>query len=195
MSGQQAGGSYWPGLGWLGHSSVEGKLSVCRYSNCQDTLDEHYYRTLTYGAHYRATLTVSTVVRVLDALVSTDCFDENDVSNDFALELHLRCVVSTLRVFKLYGKYNCSRYLSFDLLEKLYSSLAIWAQCHCRQAWKGYRPKQKYSLENYNNEFLIIYARDLLSTLSADRDLTVHAVSKLAAGIPLASPVPLVAAS
>ena len=161
-------------------------------SDCQDTLDDHYYRTLTHGTHYRGSLAVSTLVRVLDGLVGSDCFDEHDVSNDFALELHLRCVVSTLRLFKLYGKYNSARYLSFDLLEKLYNSMALWAQCHCRQAWKGYRSKQKYSLENYNNEFLIIYARDLLAALSTNRDLTGHAVAKLAAGIPRTSPVFLV---
>jgi len=69
--------------------------------------------------------------------------------------------------------------------------MALWAQCHCRQAWKV-RSKQKYSLENYNNEFLIIYARDLLAALSTDRDLTGHSVAKLAAGIPRTSPVFLV---
>jgi len=182
-------GPVWDGSAILRLKESEG---LKRHSNRQDSLDDYYYKTLTFGPHYKATLTTSTIIRVLDALVSTDCFDEHDVSNDFALELHLRCVVSTLRVFKLYGRYNTSRHLSFDLIDKLYNCLAQWAQYHCRQAWKGARSKQKYSLENYNNEFLIIHARDLLTALSSERDLTVHAVSQLAAGIPLASPVILI---
>jgi hypothetical protein len=121
-------------------------------------------------------------------LVSADCFDEHDQSNDFALELHLRCVVAALRLLKLHGSYNCSRALNFDLLEKLYNALSQWAQHHCRQAWKGYGLKLKYSLENYNNEFLIVYARDLISEISTDRDLTIQAMTRVAAGITFSQP-------
>jgi hypothetical protein len=136
-------------------------------------------------------LSTTTLIRALEVLVTADCLDEHDPSNDFTLELHLRCVVAALRVLKLHGSYNCARAIKFDLLEKLYNSLSQWAQHHCRQAWKGYGTKLKYSLENYNNEFLIVYARDLISAISTDRDLTIEAVTRVAAGITLSqAPVP-----
>ena len=138
---------------------------------------------MTHGAHYRSLLSTSTLIRIIDTLLNTDCFDEHDQAYQFALELHLRCVVAALRSLTLYGSYSRSRYLTFDLLENLYNSLSKWAQYHSIQSQKGLRPRPSDFLENYNNEFLIVYARDLLCSVSWDRDLMIQSVSRISEGI------------
>ena len=140
---------------------------------------------MTWGLHYRSVLSISTIIRIVDLLASADIFDENDQSDDFALELHLRCLVAALRVLTLFGTYNCVGFLTFDLLEKLYNSLAKWAHYHSLRSQKGYRSHYSGSLQNYNNEFLIVYARDLVASVSSDRDLMIQAVARVAAGVNL----------
>jgi len=140
---------------------------------------------VTHGLQYHAVLSISTIVRVLEVLTAVDPFDEHDQSNDFALELHLRCVVSALRIIHSQGTIACARHLTFDLIERIYVSLAKWGEYHCHQAWQPQRLKSRHFVENYNNEFLTVYAKDLVAAVSCDRDLTVHAVTHIAAGIPL----------
>lgn len=128
-------------------------------------------------------MSVSTVIRTLDVLVGADLFDEHDQSDDFALELHLRCVVAALRVLTLYGAFNCRGYLTFDLLDKIYSTLAKWATCHSLQSGSGFRSFPPRSFENCNNEFQLVFARDWIASVSSDRDLASHAVAHLAAAV------------
>jgi hypothetical protein len=95
----------------------------------------------------------------------------------------MRCVVSALRVLKLHGAYACAQYLTFDFLERLYVALTKWGEWHSKQAWQSFHIKSRNFLENYNNEFLIVLAKDLVASVSSDRDLSVTAVVKVAAGI------------
>jgi hypothetical protein len=150
----------------------------------QEALDRHYYKSVTYGLQYTTVLSISTIVHALEVLTTLDCCEENDQSNGFPLELHLRCVVSALKLLHLQGTNACARHLTFDFIERLQTALTRWATDHCRQAW-GTGREQGKTFENYNNEFLIVYAKDLVARVSCDRDLTVHAVTHIAAGIPL----------
>jgi hypothetical protein len=122
-------------------------------------------------------------------LAAVDCFDELDQLNNFALELHLRCVVSALRLLRTLGSSARAHYLTFGFLERLYVSLSKWAEYHCHHSWHPFRIKSKHFVENSNNEFLLVYAKDLVAALSCDRDLTIHAVTKVAAGLPLSQVV------
>ena len=141
---------------------------------------------MTYGLHHQSVLSISTLIRTIGVLGQLDLFDEHDTANDFALELHLRCVVSALRVLKLHGAYVCAQHLTFDFLERLYVALTKWGEWHSKQAWQSFRMKPKNFVENYNNEFLIVLAKDLVASIACDRDLSILAVAKVAAGIPLA---------
>jgi hypothetical protein len=149
----------------------------------QDTLEEHYYKALTHGLHYQPLLSASTVLGIVETLLNVDGFDEYDLVNPFALELHLRCVIAALRALTLYGNYNCSRLLRFDLLDTMYNSFAKLAYRHSIQSQKGFRPRSSDFLEHYNNEFLIVYARDLVASLTWDRDLMLQAVARISDGI------------
>lgn len=144
----------------------------------KETLDDHNYKALTYGLHYQSTLSISTVVRVLDTLLSTDYFDEHFYAGDHALEMHLRCIIAALQTLTIYGNHNCAPFLTFDFLERVYHSMAKWAQYNIA-------PSRVEPVLNFDNEFLLVYARDLISSLSSDRDLMVQAVTKIAGGLSL----------
>ena len=116
-------------------------------------------------------------------LISTGSFDPNSQYVTFELELHLRCLVAALSVLTAYGTYNCSGYLTFDLLSRLYSSLAKWAQFQVPHGQSLYQSIYAGGEKNYNNEFLIVHARDLVASISSDRDLLVQTVTKNAAGL------------
>src|SRR5271167_2066280 len=124
----------------------------------KETLDDHNYKVLTHGLHYHASLSISTIVRILDILLSTDYFDEHFFAGDHALEMHLRCIVAALRTLTIYGNHNCSRFLSFDFLERVYYTLDKWAQYNTVSS-------RVEPVLNFDNEFLLVYARDLISSL------------------------------
>jgi hypothetical protein len=73
--------------------------------------------------------------------------------------------------------------MTFDFLDKIYNDMSKWWKCQQRQVQEARRSRFKPSLENYNNEFLIVYAIDLIAAVSADRDLTTQAVTRVAAGV------------
>jgi len=43
--------------------------------------------------------------------------------------------------------------------------------------------RKNYELKNYNNEFLLVYATDLISSVSSDKTLTSHIVTRAISGI------------
>jgi hypothetical protein len=138
--------------------------------------------------HYHSILSAKTVVRTIDILVDSQHFEDYDQSRNFALEFHLRCIVASLRILTIYGGYYCSDLLTFDLLEKWYNSLSSWAQYSCVHHGRNVSLSENL-VENFNNEFLIVYVRDIISSLSSDRDLITQAVARLAVGITLGDSV------
>ena len=88
-------------------------------------------------------------------------------------------MVAALRVLTIFGSYNCAPFLTFDLLENLFTSLSNWALYTCVHPGRTLQNQ----VDNLNNEFLIVLATDLVSSISSDRDLTIQAVSKVAAGL------------
>jgi hypothetical protein len=128
-------------------------------------------------------LSLSTAVRIVDVLVNVDFFDEDDLSNHFAIELHLRCVISALRVLTTFGSYNIASYLTYEIVERLYNTLAMWSQMVGLHEQKAVRSNVRAHLETYDAEYLLVYTRDLAASISTDRDLMVQAVVKLAGGV------------
>jgi hypothetical protein len=69
-------------------------------------------------------------------------------------------------------------------VEKLCDTLARWSQMVGLHQQKGVRPNTRAQFESYYDaEYFIVYARDLIASMSTDRDLMVQAVIKLAGGI------------
>ena len=178
-------------LGWISRYATAGNCSLSYAADRQETLEEHYYKFVTQGLHYRSVLSTSTLIRVLDVLINAGSFDPNAQYVSFELELHLRCLVAALRVLAAYGSFNCSGYLTFDLLGRLYSSLAKWAQFLVPRGQSLYQTIYAGSVKNYNNEFLIVHARDLIASVSSDRDLMVQTVTNISAGLHIPSVISL----
>jgi hypothetical protein len=138
---------------------------------------------VTHGPHYRSSLSSSTLFRIVDVLICTEFFDNQTQDNDMALELHLRCIIAALRIIKINGFYSSN--LTFDFLDKVHNSMSKWVKYeHWSQSQDACRSNSK-PLANCNNEFLTIYAIDLISAVSTDRDLTTQAVTRVAAGVAL----------
>jgi len=138
---------------------------------------------VTHGLHYRSVLSTSTLIRVLDVLIITGTFDPNSQYVTFELELHLRCLVAALRILTVYGSFNCSGYLTFGLLSRLHNSLATWTQFLVPHGQSLYHSIYTGMAKNYNNEFLIVHARDLVASVSSDQDLMSQTVAKIATGL------------
>lgn len=106
------------------------------------------------------------------------------MSNHFAIELHLRCVIATLRVLTTYGLYHFASYLTHELVERVYDTLARWSQLVGFHEQRSIRPNIRAQFENYYDaEYLIVYARDLVASIATDRDLMVQSVVKLSGGM------------
>lgn len=73
--------------------------------------------------------------------------------------------------------------LNFATWEGLYKRMPKWQEYHNGQVLSSKRIEDK--IKNYNNEFLIVYAQDLLTTMPNDRtiaaNLTTRAVATAAA--------------
>src|SRR5204863_2638659 len=96
-----------------------------------------------------------------------DFFNHYNPSTHFDLELHLRCVIAALRLLSLHGIQSGTGMLTFESFNDLYNRMSWWENYHVQQvqALKG-KPEQT---KNYNNEFLILYSRDMISSMPSDR--------------------------
>ena len=106
-----------------------------------------------------------------------DFFSRYGPSTHLDLELHLRCVVAALRLLSVHTLQSGIGMLAFESFNDLYTRISWWENYHLGQvqALKGKSEQAK----NYNNEFLIVYARDLISSMSSDRTLAATVVTRM----------------
>jgi hypothetical protein len=73
--------------------------------------------------------------------------------------------------------------LQFDFFEELYDRMPKWNEYHNGQVEKASRigTQVKIKNKNYNNEFLIVYAQDLISSIPSDRTLAANITSRVMA--------------
>jgi hypothetical protein len=95
------------------------------------------------------------------------------------LELHLRCVVASLRLLSLHGIEPGSGTLTFAYFDELYNRMARWQSFHQKLVENTRDPEG--ATKNYNNEFLIAYARDLISSVPSDRTVAQNLAKRLMA--------------
>ena len=105
------------------------------------------------------------------------CHHSESMSLD--LELHLRCIVAALRLLSVHGIKSGTGTLTFDYFNELYNRMQWWYNFSVAQHQNIARSGEKE--KNYNNEFLIVYARDLISSIPSDRTITADVASRMIA--------------
>jgi len=113
-------------------------------------------------------VSTNTLLRIIQDLISERFFEYHGSNPDFELELHLQCIVSGLRLFSRHGIYPASGSVSFEVFDKLFDRLCCWQVDLERRA----ETKGLLDNRNYNAEFLLVFAKDLVSSLPNDRTFT-----------------------
>jgi len=112
-------------------------------------------------------------------LICNDWFNHHTPRTHFDLELHLRCIVASLRLLSAHGIQTGSGSLTFAFYDELYNRMAWWQTFHLGQVQGARSVEDK--VKNYNNEFLIVYARDLIAALPSDRTIATNLATRLIA--------------
>ena len=134
-----------------------------------------------YGLHHRSTLSTPILVRIVRDLICHDFFNHHSLRTHLDLELHLRCIVASLRLLSAHGIQTGSGIATFASVDELYSRMARWDTY--RQAQVEGATEENEAAKNYINEFLIVYARDLISSLPSDRDVAGYLVTRIIAAM------------
>lgn len=142
----------------------------------QNIFDSQDYYITKFGLGHPETLSTPILVRFIRELSIND-FDYHVKDMLLDLELHLRCIVSALRLLFSHGIRPGTGTLTFQYFNDLYNRMSWWYNFaiseNCRMTES--EGKQK----NYNNEFLVAYARDLISSIRTDRTFTAEVGSRM----------------
>ena len=71
--------------------------------------------------------------------------------------------------------------LSFGVYDELYNKMAWWQSFHQAQVEFDSKQCDQGKVKNYNNEFLIAYARDLISCIPSDQTVASNVATRMAA--------------
>jgi len=119
-------------------------------------------------------------VRIIKDLVCNDFFEHHTARTHFDLELHFRCIIAGLRLLPMHGIQAGSGTLAYNYFDQLYNRMTWWQNFYNGQT-VGVQGEQ-LKTKNYNNEFLIVYARDLIASSPADRTVASNVATRLIAG-------------
>ena len=148
----------------------------------------------TFGLNHESTLSTDILIRIIETLICKDFFSYSSPDTHSHLELHLRCVVASLRLLSAHGIRSGSGALRYPIFESLYKSIPKWQEYNKGQLQNIDRVEEK--LLNHNNEFLIIYAKNLISSTPSDRTTAANITTRVVAVVAAAgyavcnSPVP-----
>lgn len=107
----------------------------------------------------------------------SDFFNHYSPSTHFDLELHLRCVVAALRLLSVHGIQPGTGMLTFESFNDLYNRMSWWQNYHLQQIQTQKEKSEK--TKNYNNEFLTLYARDMISSMPSDRTVAANLANRM----------------
>ena len=132
-----------------------------------------------YGLYHRATLSTPILIRIIHDLICHDFFYHHSSQTHLDLELHLRCIIASLRLLSAHGIQEGMGTLSFSYFDELYNRMSVLQSYHRGQVerLKGIDE----AIKNYNNEFLIVYARDLISSVPSDRTVATNVTTRMIA--------------
>jgi hypothetical protein len=107
---------------------------------------------------------VHILVQIIQDLICEDFFQYHTGTTDLDLGLHVQCIVSSLRLLSLHITCPGSGMLSYNLFDKIYNRLACWKSYYDTQS-EGVAEDYR----NINTLFLLVYATDLITSMSHDR--------------------------
>jgi hypothetical protein len=136
--------------------------------------EEQQYIVATFGLRHDETLSTFLLVEIVRVLVCTEWFIHTNPETHADLELHLRCIVAGLRLVSAHGVQPGSGNIKFAEFENLYKAIGKWQVSHKNQS-----EATRYKDQNYNNEFLIVYAQDLITSIPNDRSATANITTRL----------------
>ena len=105
-------------------------------------------------------------------------FDYHTESMLFDLEIHLRCIAAALRLLSVHGIRPGTGTLTFQYFNELYNRMSNWYSFAISE---NYKMTGLGKHKNYNNEFLVVYARDLISSITTDRTITAELGNRMIA--------------
>jgi hypothetical protein len=71
--------------------------------------------------------------------------------------------------------------MTFSSFDELYNRMARWQTYHLGQVERVRGVEE--TTKNYNNEFLIVYARDLISSVPSDRTVAANFTTRMIAAV------------
>lgn len=155
----------------------------------QDIFEAQHQRIAMYGLYHRSILSTPILIRIIRDLICHDFFLHHSSRTHLDLELHLRCIVASLRLLSAHGIQDDTGTLSFAYFDELYSRMTVWQSYHRGQVERAAAKEE--ATKNYNNEFLIVYARDLISSVPSDRTVAANVATRMiAAASALGNAVP-----
>ena len=132
---------------------------------------------LTFGLYHPEVVSTNTLLRIVQDLICENFLEYRTANSDFELELHLQCIVSGLRLLSRHGIYPGSGNVTFELFDKLYNRLSHWSSYLAARV----QVKDSGYKRNYNAEFLLVFAKDLITSLPNDRTLTRNVLKRVLA--------------
>ena len=149
-----------------------------RVNQCfQEIFCKQQNNILTYGLYHPAVVSTSTLLRVTEDLICENFLQYHTPTSEFELELHLQCIISALRLLSLHGIYPGSGNVAYSLFDKLYNRLNHWNTYAVGQT----DLKNPNCQPNFNSEFLLVFAKDLISSLPNDRTFTRNILNRIIA--------------
>lgn len=79
--------------------------------------------------------------------------------------------------------------LSFAMYDELYNKMSWWQSFHQTQVEYDNRQCEQGKVKNYNTEFLIVYARDLISSIPSDQTIASNIATRMVAAATFLSQV------
>jgi len=151
-------------------------------NNCgKEIFDLQHYYFLNYGLDSSLTVSTPILLDITESLICEDFFHYYTKDTDLDLELHLQCIVSALRLLALHGIHPGSGKIVYPMFDRLYNKLAHW-----KSYYSNHSDLQTAEEKNVNTEFLLVYAKDLITALPSNRDLAKNVLTRiLAAGTAL----------
>lgn len=149
----------------------------------QDIFESQHQNIALYGLYHRSTLSTPILTRLIRELICNDFFNHHNPRSHLDLELHLRCIVASLRLLSAHGIQAGSGTLTYSFFDELYNRMSRWQSYHIAQV-EGARGVEE-STKNYNNEFLIVYARDVISSIPSDRTAATNIATRMMAAVTL----------
>ena len=104
----------------------------------------------------------------------TSFFEYIDTTTERKLELHLRCVVATLRLLYAHGIQRGTGAIDSALHDQLNHQCAKW-----QKYYDSHRMNE--GLKNYNTEFLIVLIQNMINDIPSNKTISVKLATRLEA--------------